>query len=112
MTCYAVASDYDDAVEYQPPKPKSELILGGHATDHIWAMGGDGSNGEEITLRMDCGDAGFVTLSNHQAKEVIGTLQTMLAKSALQKMKSEPTWKTLLLFIPRSFGWKSGATWC
>jgi len=37
-----------------------------------------GEANEEISLRMDCGDSGYVTLSKEQALGVIGTLQQIL----------------------------------
>ncbi len=77
VSCSTDAEEYDDAVEFAS-LPTPTLALSGHATDHIWAMDGEG---DEIALRMDCGDSGFVTLSKHQAEEVISTLQQMLAGS-------------------------------
>jgi|GEM_PF-4506459 len=54
-----------------------DLQLSGKATDDIWAMRESDGN---IGLRLDCGDAGFVSLTPEQAKTVIVTLQEMMGK--------------------------------
>jgi hypothetical protein len=59
---------------------ENQLVLNGHATDHIWAMQHDD---DLYGLRVDCGDSGTLFMTKAQAQEIIATLQGIISEEGI-----------------------------